>query len=103
MSQTTAADSSTDPESTTLPRGRHIDVATRSYSWRPARGERRTALFRVYPQGAFLQHIRTVTIQQRTAPSRCEIDTDPELEDVPSWILDDLRDGGHALVTGGLE
>lgn len=63
---------------------------------------RKTALFRLSVHGAILQHIRTVTIQQRGGPSGATLDPDVELEDVPSWIRDEIREDGHALVAGGL-
>lgn len=80
-----------------------VSVATRRFSWRPRRGIRKVALFRVSVHGALLQHVRTTRIQQRTAPSSCDIDPAASLEDVPEWVRDELRRDGHALAAGGIE
>lgn len=80
-----------------------VSVATRRFSWRPRRGVRKVALFRVSVHGALLQHVRTTRLQQRTEPSTCDIDPSAGLEDVPEWVPDELRRDGHALVAGGVE
>lgn len=75
-------------------------VESRSFSWRPKRGVRKTALFRLSSWGALLQHIRTVTVQQLGA-SGAEIDTSPRLDDVPDWAIAELRAEGYELAAGG--
>lgn len=78
------------------------DVETRRFCWRPRRGVRKAALFRVTVHGAILQHVRTTRLQQRTEPSTCDVDPSADLEDVPRWVRDELRTDGHALVAGGV-
>jgi hypothetical protein len=75
-------------------------VESWSFEWSAGYGTTKTALFRVRPAHAVLQHVRTVTLSQR-APSTCEIDTDASLEDVPRWVLDELRSTGRDIAAGG--
>jgi hypothetical protein len=77
-------------------------VETRRFSWRPRRGVRKRALFRVTVHGAILQHVRTTRLQQRGGPSETTLDAGAALEDVPEWVRDELRRDGHALVAGGV-
>lgn len=86
--------------STPVPNGSTNTAETRSFDWRPNYQTRKTALFRVYPGYAVLQHVRTVTVSQRAA-STCEIDDEPSLDDVPKTILEGLRATGRDLVAGG--
>jgi len=69
----------------------HVDTAP----W-PTSSVRKTALFRETADGWVLQHIRTVTLSQRS-PSGCEIDTEPTLDDLPRVVRTNLpeavRDG----------
>lgn len=76
------------------------DTESRSYSWRPNRNLRKTALFQLYNRSALLQHVRAVTIQQRGA-SDAEIDTGATLEDVPDWVLAELRADSYDVSAGG--
>lgn len=82
-------------------RGQH-EVETRRFSWRPRRGVRKRALFRVTVHGVILQHVRTTCLQQRGGPSETTLDAGAALEDVPEWARDELRRDGHALVAGGV-
>ena len=75
-------------------------VESRSFEWSAGYGATKTALFRVRPAHAILQHVRIVRLSQR-APSACEIDTDASLEDVPAWVLDELRATGREVAAGG--
>lgn len=74
-------------------------VKTCSFDWRDSRETRKTALFRVYAGYAILQHIRTVTVTQRTAPA-CEVDNEPSLNDIPESVRNELQSTGRDLVDG---
>ena len=69
-------------------------IDSRSFEWSAGPGTTKTALFRIYPTQAVLQHVRTVTVSQRTA-STCEIDTDAGLDDLPQFVLDELQTTGR--------
>lgn len=60
---------------------------------------RHVALCRETVDGWVLQHVRTVTVSQR-APSRCEIDTAPALEDLPDSVRASLPDGIRGVTDG---
>jgi hypothetical protein len=73
---------------------------TRSFDWKE-RGSHKTALFRLYPGGhGVLQHVRTATVDRGPGPSRCEIDTEPDVRDVDERILAELRGRGFDVVAG---
>jgi hypothetical protein len=73
---------------------------SRSRTWSEGYETTKTALFRVHPSYAVLQHLRTVTVSQR-APSTCEIDVEPRLADVPAWVVEELRETGRDVVAPG--
>ena len=95
-------DTTTTTETYTDEPGRQSSITTesRSFEWSEGYATTKTALFRVRPAHAVLQHVRIVTLSQR-APSTCEIDTDASLEDVPTWILDELQATGRDVAAGG--
>lgn len=73
---------------------------TRSLDWRINHVTTRTALFRLYPGVAVLQHVRTTTVDRGPTPAGCEIDTDAWPADLPGGIVGELRSEGYDVVGG---
>lgn len=79
--------------------GQFVDGEVPRYrlTWHPGRGRTNIAMFRVVTDDgvATLQHIRRLVTQQR-GESRCVLDTEAKLEDVPKPLLDVAR--AHGLI-----
>jgi hypothetical protein len=82
MTDTTHANTTT--TETTAPAPRSVD--TRTVEWRPDYHTRKTALARVTPAAAVLQHVRTITLTNLGPASTCEIDTEATAEDLPDEV-----------------
>jgi len=70
-------------------------------TWHPSSDVTKTALFRVTTDDrvCVLQHIRTIFVRQHGA-TRCEIDDDATLDDVPEPYLQRMHDDGFQPVVG---
>jgi hypothetical protein len=68
--------------------------------WRSSHVVKR-ALFRVSTDDrvCVLQHVRTIYVRQR-GDTRCEIDADATLDDVPETYLERMHDDGFQPVVG---
>lgn len=94
-------DGSTRTKSHSDEAGAQSPTTVESRSFRRSDGYKtKTALFRVRSAHAILQHVRTTIVSQRAA-SRCEIDTDVTLDDVPDYVLTELRTMGCDIAAGG--
>lgn len=85
------ATSTTDAIAATRPRTERVTWSADTAPWVTS-SVRKTALCRETADGWVLQHVRTVTLSQR-APSGCEIDTEPVLEDLPGFVRAKLPEG----------